>query len=122
MEPTEEPLRVSTPEHDAGLVRPAHERRVRGGTERYFERVARRLDFAGEGVAAQTAVAMRALGEDMAAAPVEPHVVLRHLRLSPAQVEELTATLNRLAAELPEAEDTQPRYGLILGLYQHRSP
>jgi DNA-binding transcriptional ArsR family regulator len=107
---------------DAGLVRPAHERRVRGGTERYFERAARRLDFAGEGAAAQTALAMRTVGEDMAAAPVEPYVTLRHIRLNPAQVEELTATLDRLAAELPEADDTQPRYGLVLGLYRHRSP
>jgi hypothetical protein len=65
---------------------------------------------------------MRTVGEDMAAAPVEPYVTLRHIRLNPAQVEELTATLDRLAAELPEADDTQPRYGLVLGLYRHRSP
>lgn len=106
---------------DAGLVRAAHERRVRGGTERYFERAARRFDFAGEGLAEQTALAMRTVGEEMAAAPVEPYVVLRHLRLSPAQADELTATLDRLAAELPEADEAQPRYGLLLGLYQHRS-
>ncbi len=106
---------------DAGLVRPAHERRVRGGTERYFVRSARRFDFAGEGAAAQTALAMQAVGEEMAAAPVEPYVTLRHLRLNSSQVEELTATLDRLAAELTEAPDTEPRYGLVLGLYQHHA-
>jgi DNA-binding transcriptional ArsR family regulator len=107
---------------DAGLVRPAHERQVRGGTERYFVRAARRFDFAGEGAAAQTALAMRTVGEEMAAAPVEPYVALRHLRLREEQVDELTATLDRLAAELPEADETEPRYGLVLGLYRHRAP
>jgi DNA-binding transcriptional ArsR family regulator len=107
---------------DAGLVRPAHERQVRGGTERYFQRAARRFDFEGEAAAGQTVLAMHTVAEDMAASSVEPYVILRHVRLSPAQVEELTAGLDRLAAELPEADDTQPRYGLVLGLYQHRSP
>jgi DNA-binding transcriptional ArsR family regulator len=107
---------------DAGLVRPAHERQVRGGTERYFVRAARRFDFAGEGAAAQTALAMRTVGEEMAAAPVEPYVALRHLRLREEQVDELTATLDRLAAELPEADEMEPRYGLVLGLYRHRAP
>lgn len=104
---------------DAGLVRPAHERRVRGGTERYYARSARRFDFAGKGAAAQTALAMQTVGEDMAAAPLEPYVTLRHLRLSRSQVEELTAALDRLAAGLTEAADTEPRYGLVLGLYRH---
>jgi DNA-binding transcriptional ArsR family regulator len=107
---------------DAGLVRPAHERQVRGGTERYFVRSARRFDFAGEGAAAHTALAMRTVGEEMAAAPVEPYVTLRHLRLSQDQVDELTATLDRLAADLPEAAGSEPRYGLVLGLYRHRAP
>ena len=107
---------------EAGLVRPAHARQVRGGTERYFVRSARRFTFAGEGLAAQTAMVMRAVGEDMAEAPVEPYVVLRTLRLRPEQVERLTATLDRLAAELTEAGEDQPRYGLLLGLYQHRPP
>jgi DNA-binding transcriptional ArsR family regulator len=112
-------LRVLT---EAGLVRPAHARQVRGGTERYFVRSARRFTFAGDGVAAQTAMAVRAVGEDMAASPVEPYVVLRTLRLGPEQVERLTATLDRLAAELAEAGEDQPRYGLLLGLYQHLPP
>jgi DNA-binding transcriptional ArsR family regulator len=107
---------------DAGLLRPAYERRVRGGTERYFVRSARRFDFAGEGAAAQTALAMQTVGEEMAAAPVEPYVTLRHIRLNHAQVEELTTALDRLAAQLTEAPDTEPRYGLVLGLYQHRAP
>jgi DNA-binding transcriptional ArsR family regulator len=107
---------------EAGLVRPAHARQVRGGTERYFVRSARRFEFAGEAAGAQTAMAMRTIGEEMAAAPVPPHVVLRTLRLAPDQVERLTATLDGLAAELTEAGEDQPRYGLVLGLYQHRPP
>jgi DNA-binding transcriptional ArsR family regulator len=107
---------------DAGLVRAAHARQVRGGTEQYFVRSARRFDFVGEGAGAQTALAMRTIGEEMAAAPVEPYLLLRNIRLSPDQVERLTAELDRLAAELPEAAEAQPRYGLLLGLYRHREP
>jgi hypothetical protein len=67
-------------------------------------------------------MAMRTIAEEMAAAPVPPHVVLRTLRLGPEQVERLTATLDLLAAELTEAGEDQPRYGLLLGVYQHRAP
>ncbi len=64
---------------------------------------------------------MRTVGEGMAAAPAEPYVTLRHIRLDATQVEEVTGALDRLAAELTEAPDTEPRYGLVLGLYQHRA-
>ena len=46
---------------DAGLASPAGTRQVRGGTERYYRRSARRLEYDDE---ATTAVAFRALDED----------------------------------------------------------
>jgi DNA-binding transcriptional ArsR family regulator len=107
---------------DAGLVRLAHSRQVRGGTERYFIRSARKFDFASEGAPAYTAMAMRTVGEEMAAAPTEPYITLRNIRLSQAQVDELTASLTQLVENLTDAADTEPRYGLLLGLYRHRDP
>jgi len=107
---------------EAGLVRLAHSRQVRGGTEQYFVRSARKLNFTGEGASAYTAMAMRTVGEEMAAAPTEPHITLRHLRLTQAQVDELTETLTSLVEHLTEAAETEPRYGLLLGLYRHRDP
>jgi hypothetical protein len=47
---------------------------------------------------------------------------LRHIRLTPAQAEHITATLTALADDTEEAAQDQPRYGLLLGLYQQPGP
>jgi DNA-binding transcriptional ArsR family regulator len=107
---------------EAGLVRLEQTRSVRGGTEQYFVRSARRFDFTGEEASAYTAMAIRTVGEEMAAAPTAPYVTLRHIRLTQAQADELTATLTDLVESLTEADDAEPRYGLLLGLYRHRDP
>jgi DNA-binding transcriptional ArsR family regulator len=98
----------------AGLVRPAGTRRVRGGTEQYYQRAARALTYDD---AATTEVAFRALAAEIAAAEPEPFLVLRSLRLTPEHARQLTATLRGLADQAGDASD-QPRYGLLLGLYQ----
>jgi DNA-binding transcriptional ArsR family regulator len=103
---------------DAGLVRVGHTRHVRGGTEQYYERSARRFDFAGGDTTVHSALALRVVADEVAASPEDPFVVLRQLRLTRAQVEELTGTLTRLAQDLGEADGGEPRYGLVLGLYQ----
>jgi DNA-binding transcriptional ArsR family regulator len=103
---------------DAGLVRPAGTRHVRGGTERYYQRVARGLTYDD---AATTEVAFRALAAEIAAAEPDPFLVLRTLRLTPEHARQLIATLRALAAEAEDASD-QPRYGLLLGLYQPAQP
>jgi hypothetical protein len=48
--------------------------------------------------------------------------VLRNVRLTAAQAERLTATLNDLAAGLDDAGDGEPRYRLLLGLYRPAQP
>lgn len=98
----------------AGLVRPAGTRTVRGGTERYYRRTVEHLAFED---AATTAIAMRALGAEIAAAEPGALLMLRSLRLSAEHVERLTATLQSLADEEDDGED-HPRYGLLLGIYQ----
>lgn len=106
-------LRVLT---DAGLVRQAGTRSVRGGTEQYYRRAARALTYSD---AATNEVAFRALAAEIAAAEADPFLVLRSIRLSPGRAAELLATLRAIAeqAEDDDAAD-QSRYGLLLGLYQ----
>ena len=102
----------------AGLVRPAGTRQVRGGTEQYYQRASRGLTYDD---AATTEVAFRALAAEIAAAEPEPFLIMRTLRLTPEHAQQLTATLNDLARQAEDASD-QPRYGLLLGLYQPAQP
>jgi DNA-binding transcriptional ArsR family regulator len=102
----------------AGLVRLAGTRQVRGGTEQYYQRASRGLKYDD---AATTEVAFRALAADIAAAEADPFLVLRTLRLTPEHARQLTDTLRDLASQAGDSGD-QPRYGLLLGLYQPAQP
>jgi DNA-binding transcriptional ArsR family regulator len=103
---------------DAGLVRPAATRTVRGGTEQYYRRASHGLRYDD---AATTQTAFRTLAAEIAAAQPEPFLVLRTLRLTPAHAEQLIATLRNLAGHAGDGAD-QPRYSLLLGLYQPAQP
>ena len=103
---------------DAGLVLPAGTRQVRGGTERYYRRAHRGLQFDD---AATTQVAFGAIAAEIAAAEPEPFLILRTLRLNPRHAEQITASLRNLADQEDDADD-DPRYGLLLGLYQPGQP
>lgn len=99
---------------DAGLALPAGTRRVRGGTEQYYRRAHRVLEFHD---AATTQMVFSAIAAEIAAAEPEPFLMLRTLRLNPRHVEQIAAALHDLADEKDDADD-DPRYGLLLGLYQ----
>ena len=99
---------------DAGLALPAGTRQVRGGTEQYYRRAHRALQFHD---AATTQMAFSAIAAEIAAAQPEPFLILRTLRLNPKHVEQIAAALHDLADEKDDADD-DPRYGLLLGLYQ----
>jgi DNA-binding transcriptional ArsR family regulator len=101
---------------DAGLVQQAGTRTVRGGTEQYYQRTARALSYTDP---ATTETAFRALAADIATAEPDPFLVLRYIRLSPANAADLLATL-RSIADRPEDDHASDhdRYGLLLGLYQ----
>jgi DNA-binding transcriptional ArsR family regulator len=107
-------LRVLT---DAGLTELAGTRHVRGGTEQYYRRTFGKLEI--EDTGGLTEVAFSAVAADIAAAETEPFVMLRNLRLTPQHAERLTAALRELSDEAEDG-DGQPRYGLLLGLYQRR--
>jgi DNA-binding transcriptional ArsR family regulator len=106
---------------DAGMVAVVATRRVRGGTEQYYQRTARRFRFAGES-AAHTAVMLQAVAAEIASAAPEPVLMLRNVRLTAAQAQRLGRELTELASGLQDAGDGHPRYGLLLGLYLPRQP
>lgn len=99
---------------DAGLVRLAGTRQVRGGTEQYYRRASRALQFDD---AATTEVAFHALAAEIAAAEPDPFLVLRMLRLTPEHAEQVITTLRDLADQAGDTDD-QPQYGLLLGFYR----
>lgn len=98
----------------AGLVQPAGTRQVRGGTEQYYRRASRAVQFDDP---ATTRVALDAIAAEITAAEPDPFLVLRTLRLTPDHAEQILATLGDLAGQ-EDDEDDQARYGLLLGFYR----
>jgi DNA-binding transcriptional ArsR family regulator len=107
---------------EAGLVVVTESRQVRGGTEQYYQRTARRLDFPGEPGAVHSGVMLQAVADELASAAAEPLLVLRNIRLTADQAGQLASTLSELASGLEDAGDGAARYGLLIGLYQPRQP
>ncbi|MGX6603754.1 ArsR/SmtB family transcription factor [Micromonosporaceae bacterium Da 78-11] len=108
---------------DAGLIRVAHARQVRGGTERYLEpsspglRIARDAPIGGE------FLVRAALDEMLPSAPDAPdRTILRHLRLTAAQAAQVADRLESLAAAAEPAQPGSDAYGLLLSLYRADVP
>jgi DNA-binding transcriptional ArsR family regulator len=102
---------------NAGMVEVTETRQVRGGTEQYYQRTAQRI-FVGGPPGASTTAMIQAMADEIAAASEEPLLVLRHLRLTAAHAERLTAALSDLVHNADDDGLDQPRYGLLVGLYQ----
>jgi len=107
---------------DAGLALPAGTRQVRGGTEQYYQRTARRLELPGGEGTAQAGVMLQAVADEMATAAAEPLLVLRNIRLTADQARRLASTLSDLVSGLEDAGDGAARYGVLVGVYQPRQP
>lgn len=107
--------------HDGGLVELVATRQVRGGTERYYQRSARRLSMA-DNAAGPTAAMLGAVAEEIAAAPCDPLLNLRHVRLSAADARRLTATLSELVDGLADADEGADRFGVLVSVYQQAGP
>jgi len=103
---------------EAGLVTAAQARRVRGGTEQYYQRVARVFELDDQ---ADLPIAFRAIADEIIVAEPDPFLLLRHIRLTPAQASQITATLAALGHQAEDADPAQPRYGMLLGLYRQRA-
>jgi DNA-binding transcriptional ArsR family regulator len=106
---------------EAGMVHVVATRQVRGGTEQYYQRIPRRIDIATQEAGPISAM-LAAVAEEVASADPDPLLALRHLRLTTAQAEQLTATLQDLMANTDDAGDGQPRYGLLISLYRQPAP
>jgi DNA-binding transcriptional ArsR family regulator len=104
--------------HDAGMVRVVETRQVRGGTEQYYRRTAERFRYVGEDAAGLNAAMLRTITAQVATAASTPVLTLRQVRLSAEQAAELARQLENLAENVQDAGEGEPRYGLLLGLYQ----
>lgn len=104
---------------EAGLVRVVETRRVRGGTEQYYQRTARRMDI-DDPTGGSTAALFSGFAAELAAAEEEALLVLRHLRLTAEQAGQLTAALQELVENAADEGPDQPRYGLLVSMYRQR--
>ncbi len=86
---------------EAGLVAVTETRQVRGGTEQYYQRTARRLDFPGQQGTAHAGVMLQAVADEIATGAPEPLLVLRNIRL--------TADQARAPGQHPERAGRWPR-------------
>ncbi|NUR48826.1 MAG: winged helix-turn-helix transcriptional regulator [Hamadaea sp.] len=107
---------------EAGMVKIAYTKPVRGGTEQYYERVARKIHFTGEQAIAQKALTLRVLSEEIEAAAPDPFLVLRQIHLTQAQAAQLATTLSDLVDGVEEAGEDEPRYRLLAGLFAPQPP
>jgi len=106
---------------EAGLVYIAETRQVRGGTEQYYQRTARRM-FVAEPQAAGTSAMLGAVAAELDRSPAETHLTLRHLNLSPEKAQQLGETLTKLVDELQEDSEDQPVHGVLVALYRQADP
>jgi DNA-binding transcriptional ArsR family regulator len=103
--------------HAAGLVRIVETRQVRGGTEHYYQRTARRVSVGGP-PGASTAAMLQAIADEITRLPTEPPLLtLRHLRLTEDQARRLAATLAAIVEDAADAGPDETRYGVLVGLY-----
>lgn len=109
---------------EAGLVRLAETRQVRGGTEQYFALVSRSFRLHQDAAAGPEFLINAALGEMLPAEPGQvSHTALRHLWLTDAEARALEARLHATAAEPYPADPTRGEpYGLLVSLFRVNVP
>lgn len=106
----------------AGLVRVVRTAKVRGGTERYWGRVARTFDVAPSNPAhGRRGLLLRTVAEDLDAAPpeAEQQLLVTRLRLTPAAYQRLSHQVAALvaAAEADQTPDADVA-NLTVALYR----
>ncbi|MFD0517952.1 winged helix-turn-helix domain-containing protein [Paractinoplanes durhamensis] len=108
----------------AKMVRLAYVRRVRGGTEQYYEPTSPRLRIAADAPVGGDFLIKAALSEMLPPEKDGPDVTfLRHLRLTGEQAHALAAALEQFADgdHIPEPGAGQ-QYGLLLSLHRSNIP
>jgi len=109
---------------EAGVVRLASTRHVRGGTERYYEPVSGAVRHDPDAEARTTFLVEAALAEMLPHRPGdEDFALLRHIRLTPAAAQELARQMERFATnELVANGDDGDPHGLLVCLYRADIP
>ncbi|SDP12417.1 Helix-turn-helix domain-containing protein [Pedococcus dokdonensis] len=102
----------------AELVRRGPRRQVRGGTEQYFVRAARRLRTPVGSRSGHTAALLQAVAEEIEASPAETLLNLRRIRLTRAQAAALSRHLERVVDELQEAGPREADHGVLVSVFQ----
>jgi DNA-binding transcriptional ArsR family regulator len=103
--------------HAAGMVHIVETRQVRGGTEHYYQRTARRV-YVGGPPGESTAAMLHAIADEITRQPAEPLLILRHLRLGEEQARRLSDALTAIVGEAADDGPDEPRHGLLVGLYR----
>ncbi|MEU7428205.1 winged helix-turn-helix domain-containing protein [Streptomyces sp. NPDC040750] len=109
---------------EAGLVRLAETRQVRGGTEQYFALVSHGFRVHQDVAVGPEFLINAALGEMLPSQPGQPsHTVLRHLWLTNREAHALEARLRAMADEpYPTAPSRGEPYGLLVSLFRADVP
>ncbi|GAA2245582.1 hypothetical protein GCM10010430_29340 [Kitasatospora cystarginea] len=109
---------------EAGLVRLAETRQVRGGTEQYFALVSESFRFHKDFTGGSELLFNAALAEMLPTSPGQArHTVLRHLWLTPDEAHALVERLKAQAAEpYPTDSSRGEAYGMLLSLYRADIP
>lgn len=103
--------------HEAGLVRVVETRQVRGGTEQYYQRTARRMSYTSS-PPEHTQAMFGAVAEEIGHAAEEPLVVLRHLRLTPEVAARMAQALQKIVDEAEDAGEGEAVHGVLVALYR----
>ncbi|WP_051966909.1 ArsR/SmtB family transcription factor [Kitasatospora mediocidica] len=109
---------------EAGLVRLAETRQVRGGTEQYFALVSRSFQTPEDAKVGPEFLVKAALDEMLPPAPGQAdHTYLRHLWLTPQEAHALAARLREQDGELAPTDSSRGEaYGLLVTLYRADIP
>ncbi|MEU5531782.1 winged helix-turn-helix domain-containing protein [Streptomyces sp. NPDC020362] len=109
---------------EAGLVRLAESRRVRGGTEQYFALASQSFRLHEDAAVGPEFLINAALDEMLPGEPGQAsHTALRHLWLTDAEAHALEARLRAMAAEPQPANPASGEpYGLLVSLFRADVP
>jgi len=102
----------------ADLVRRGARRQVRGGTEQYFVRAARRLRTPRGSRAGHTVALLHAVAEELDASPTDSLLTLRRVRLTRAQATALSQHLERVVEGLQEAGPREANHGVLVSVFE----
>lgn len=102
---------------DAGLLRKGPTRTVRGGTEQYYLRAAKRVHFE----SGPDGLAVHAMMDNLAHTLArDPGALFNHriLRLTARQAAALAARLDAIVNELEPAGDRERRHGVVVSVHR----